>query len=215
MRFELNKETRKWVACILLMSATIPIQVIQLTPQDRILLASTLNRTLQTANQSISVEENVITGSFGDDRIHGTNGSDIIIGLSGSDTISGGGGDDKVQGNEDSDKLYGDEGDDILQGGLGSDQIFGGPGNDVLVGGLDDDYLVGGDGNDKIYGSEGDDILIGGPGADYFDCGEGTDVVVDFNISENDDNAGNCEEIIGTGTKTIGQNKFDSSTYLI
>jgi Ca2+-binding RTX toxin-like protein len=63
--------------------------------------------------------------------------------------------------------------------------------------------LVGGDGNDKIYGSEGDDILIGGPGADYFDCGEGTDVVIDFNISENDDNAGNCEEIIGTSTGTI------------
>jgi hypothetical protein len=43
-----------------------------------------------------------------------------------------------------------------------------------------------------------------GLGADYFDCGEGIDVVVDFNISENDDNAGNCEEIIGTETISIG-----------
>lgn len=49
-----------------------------------------------------------------------------------------------------------------------------------------------------MYGSEGDDILIGGPGADYFDCGEGTDVIVDFSILENDDNTGNCEEILGS-----------------
>jgi hypothetical protein len=47
-------------------------------------------------------------------------------------------------------------------------------------------------------------FTLGGPGADYFDCGEGTDVVVDFNVSENDDNAGNCEEIIGTETISIG-----------
>ena len=37
--------------------------------------------------------------------------------------------------------------------------------------------------------------LYGGQGADYFDCGEGVDVVIDFNLEEGDDNAGNCEEI--------------------
>ena len=74
----------------------------------------------------------------------------------------------------------------------------------MIVGGLDDDYLVGDEGNDKLYGREGDDILIGSAGADYFDCGEGTDVVIDFNVSENDDNAGDCEEIIGTGTIVAG-----------
>lgn len=68
------------------------------------------------------------------------------------------------------------------------------------MGGTDDDYLVGDEGNDKLYGSEGDDILVGSGGVDYFDCGDGTDAVLDFNISENDDNAGNCEEIIGTET---------------
>ena len=43
----------------------------------------------------------------------------------------------------------------------------------------------------------GDDILIAGSGTGYFDCGEGPDVVIDFNISENDDNTGDCEEIMG------------------
>lgn len=156
------------------------------------------------SNQTAASDETVKTGSFGDDRIAGTDENEIIIGLLGSDTINGGGGNDKIQGNEDSDKLYGDLGNDILQGGMGSDQIFGRDGDDILVGGIDDDYLVGDEGNDKLYGSEGDDILVGMNGADYFDCGEGTDVVVDFNVTENDDNAGNCEEIVGTGTIMIG-----------
>jgi Ca2+-binding RTX toxin-like protein len=63
---------------------------------------------------------------------------------------------------------------------------------------------VGDEGNDQIYGSEGDDILIGNTGADYFDCGEGTDVIIDFNVSESDDNVGDCEEIIGTESIPVG-----------
>lgn len=137
-----------------------------------------------------------VVGSFGDDRITGTEQTDIIIGFSGSDTITGMNGSDVVQGNEGQEKLYGDEGDDILQGGIGSDQLYGGEGNDILAGGGDDDFLVGEEGNDKLYGDLGDDVLVGGPGADYFDCGEGVDVVADFNIQQGDDRAGNCEELI-------------------
>jgi Ca2+-binding RTX toxin-like protein len=137
-----------------------------------------------------------VVGSFGDDRITGTEQTDIIIGFSGSDTISGMNGSDVIQGNEGQDKLYGDEGDDILQGGLGSDQFYGGIGNDIVAGGGDDDFIVGEIGNDKLYGDLGDDVLVGGPGADYFDCGEGVDVVADFNIQQSDDRAGNCEELI-------------------
>jgi hypothetical protein len=44
---------------------------------------------------------------------------------------------------------------------------------------------------------------VGSSGADYFDCGEGTDVVIDFNISEKDDNAGGYEEIICSETIMI------------
>ncbi|HZD33572.1 MAG TPA: calcium-binding protein [Nitrososphaeraceae archaeon] len=196
--------------CLFLLTSIVAVTLL-VHAQDRFVQASlgdqTLeNQTFQSTNQAglAASQESIRVGTFGDDRITGTNQDDIIIGLLGSDTINGDGGNDKIQGNEDSDKIYGDEGNDILQGGVGSDQIFGRAGDDVIVGGIDDDYLVGDEGSDKIYGSEGDDILIGGLGADYFDCGEGTDVVVDFNISENDDNAGNCEEIIGTETISIG-----------
>ena len=29
-----------------------------------------------------------------------------------------------------------------------------------------------------------------------FDCGDGIDIVIDSNVSEGDDNAGNCEELL-------------------
>jgi Ca2+-binding RTX toxin-like protein len=60
---------------------------------------------------------------------------------------------------------------------------------------MGDNFLVGEQGTDKLYGGQEDDILHGGQGADYFDCGEGIDIVIDFNLEEGDDNAGNCEEI--------------------
>ena len=60
---------------------------------------------------------------------------------------------------------------------------------------MGDNFLVGEQGNDKLYGGTEDDILHGGQGADYFDCGDGIDIIIDFNLEESDDNAGNCEEI--------------------
>ena len=137
----------------------------------------------------------ISVGSLGDDRIIGTAGTDVIIGLPGSDNIRGGNGTDIIQGDEDADRLYGEKDNDIIQGGLGSDQIYGGEGDDILTGGLDDDLVLGENGNDKIYGDLGDDVLEGGRGADYFDCGEGIDVIIDFNLDEGDDRAGNCEEL--------------------
>jgi Ca2+-binding RTX toxin-like protein len=135
-------------------------------------------------------------GSSGEDLMSGTQNNDLILGLQGADTIRGNGGSDVIQGDEDPDKLYGGEGDDIIQGGQGSDLIYGENGNDILSGGLDDDMLSGGSGNDKIYGGEGDDVLQGGPGADFFDCGDGIDIVIDSNVTEGDDSAGNCEELL-------------------
>jgi Ca2+-binding RTX toxin-like protein len=154
-----------------------------------------INRTLdRSANEPIS-QEDVITGSFGEDRITGSNESDIIIGLLGADTLRGSNGDDKIQGNEDLDRLYGENGSDLLQGGAATDQLYGGQGDDILAGGMGDDYLIGENGNDKLYGGVEDDILQGGLGADYFDCGDGIDIVIDFDLEQSDDNAGNCEEI--------------------
>jgi Ca2+-binding RTX toxin-like protein len=150
-------------------------------------------------NSTANGLENFVMGSFGNDRISGTPGNDIIVALDGSDSIHGLGGNDKIQGNEGADQLYGEAGNDVVQGGTGSDQLYGGDGDDIMAGGVDDDYLVGGTGNDKLYGDVGDDILVGGPGGDYFDCGEGVDVVIDFNLTDGDDSAGNCEEIQNGG----------------
>jgi Ca2+-binding RTX toxin-like protein len=74
--------------------------------------------------------------------------------------------------------------------------LYGGEKNDILAeGGMGDNFLVGEKGNDKLYGGVEEDILQGGAGADYFDCGEGIDIIIDFNLTQGDDNAGNCEEI--------------------
>lgn len=154
-----------------------------------------INRSSDSSVSGPLSQDLVIAGSFGDDRIEGSNASDIIIGLLGADTLRGGNGDDKIQGNEDLDKLYGGNGGDLLQGGAATDQLYGGQGDDILAGGIGDDYLIGEDGNDKLYGGVEDDILQGGPGADYFDCGDGIDIIIDFELEQADDNAGNCEEI--------------------
>jgi Ca2+-binding RTX toxin-like protein len=155
------------------------------------------NATDASAGSSAPIQERITVGSFGDDRITGSNESEVMIGLLGADTIRGEGGDDNVQGNEDLDKLYGEDGNDLLQGGAATDQVYGGMGDDILSGGLGDNFLVGENGDDKLYGGSEDDIMQGGLGADYFDCGEGIDIIIDFDIEEGDDNAGNCEEISG------------------
>src|SRR5215210_5935429 len=79
---------------------------IQIPPNSS--LDSTMDATTNSTAASDSTQQSVlaepIIGSFGDDRISGTNNTDIIIGLLGSDTIRGEGGDDIIQGNEDLDK---------------------------------------------------------------------------------------------------------------
>jgi Ca2+-binding RTX toxin-like protein len=154
-----------------------------------------INRSSDRSAHGPISQDAITTGSFGEDRITGSNVSDIIIGLLGADTLRGDNGDDKIQGNEDLDKLYGENGSDMLQGGAATDQLYGGEGDDILAGGMGDDFIIGENGNDKLYGGIEDDILQGGPGADYFDCGDGIDIIIDFDLEQADDNAGNCEEI--------------------
>ena len=162
--------------------------------------AVSLNATEMTSENTYTINVGkkkfiIAGGSLGDDRIIGTPGIDVIIGLPGSDNIRGGNDTDVIQGDEDADRLYGEKGNDIIQGGLGSDQVYGGDNDDILTGGVDDDLVLGENGNDKMYGDVGDDVLAGGNGADYFDCGDGIDVLIDFNLEEGDDRAGNCEEL--------------------
>src|SRR5215207_5153475 len=53
------------------------------------------NQPLQQKNQPL--DDNLIIGSFGNDRITGTANDDIIVALSGSDTTHGLTGNDKIQ----------------------------------------------------------------------------------------------------------------------
>ena len=76
------------------------------------------------------------------------------------------------------------------------DTLRGLEGNDVLQGSNAPDHLYGDEGADTITGAAGDDTLYGGPGADFFDCGDGQDTVIDFNPTQGDTHADNCEVIL-------------------
>lgn len=62
-------------------------------------------------------QNNVISGTQGNDRLFGMGGNDSIVGLGGNDTLNGGVGDDR------------------LDGGAGDDRLEVSPGNDTLIGG--------------------------------------------------------------------------------
>jgi Ca2+-binding RTX toxin-like protein len=90
-----------------------------------------MNGILQSNNfQSSLLEDNVITciGLLCD----GTNNDDIIIGSFLNEKISGLKGDDVIQGNNGDDIIYGGEGSDSIQGGEGIDNIFGQDGDDFI-----------------------------------------------------------------------------------
>ncbi len=66
-----------------------------------------------------------ITGTNGDDTIHGSERNDEIRAENGDDWVDAGNGDDTVRGGA---------GDDTLIGGAGADRLFGGSGGDILMG---------------------------------------------------------------------------------
>ncbi len=80
--------------------------------------------------QSSLIEDNIITciGLLCD----GTNNDDIIIGSFLNEKISGLGGNDIIQGNNGDDIIYGGDGSDSIQGGEGIDNIFGQDGDDFI-----------------------------------------------------------------------------------
>jgi Ca2+-binding RTX toxin-like protein len=63
----------------------------------------------------------------------GTEQDDIIIGSFLNERIFGLRGDDNIQGNDGNDVVFGGDGNDIIQGGGGFDRLFGEDGNDVLI----------------------------------------------------------------------------------
>lgn len=95
---------------------------------------------------------NLEFGSFCDDVLTGTDGSDIMFGFFGDDTIDAGAGNDLV---------FAGWGDDVVSGGAGNDRIYGGLGNDTLEGGAGWDRLNGGWGLDTaIYAGSVEDYEV-------------------------------------------------------
>jgi Ca2+-binding RTX toxin-like protein len=152
----------------------------------------------------ISRQANIITGTYCDDVIHGSNGGNIIFTLEGNDVVYGGknndiiyagSGDGQLYGGDA--KLYGRDGNDILVAGSGTILADGGPADDVLLGSTGNDLLIGGSGDDKIFAGPGNSIMDGGPGADHFDCGPptsaGRSVILDYNPPQGDTISGNCK----------------------
>lgn len=154
--------------------------------------------------RSISIEQKLVNGTAGNDKLYGTTGNDTLNGLAGNDklyglngddtlnggagydTLDGGIGDDILNGGDgydtlygysDDDKLNGQNGNDTLYGQSGNDELYGGLGTDTLNGGSNDDYLDGGAGDDKLYGEYGNDELYGQSGDDYLDGGSGDDEI--------------------------------------
>jgi Ca2+-binding RTX toxin-like protein len=85
---------------------------------------------------------------------------------------------------------------DLIRGTDINDMILGLQSADTIKGNSGSDVIQGDEDHNTMYGGEGDDIIQGGQDADYFDCGDGIDIVIDSNVSEGDDTAGNCEELL-------------------
>lgn len=143
-----------------------------------------------------------ITGTNGDDLLHGTTGPDVICARRGDDTVEGRDGDDVLRLGQGNDSFGGGAGDDRVYAGSGVDLGSGDSGDDriFLQGGADnvtygfqgEDLLVGGRGNDQclhVWGDGPGDRVVGGPGTDRFHADPG-DVIRSAEIGST-----NCEGV--------------------
>src|SRR3546814_3150408 len=101
---------------------------------DALLPASTTDLVIGIDAQVVgTLEDDLLTGSDGADRMFGGDGWDILSAL----------GDDDV--------LYGNTGLDTLESGTGDDLLYGGRDDDLLRGGTDGDTLFGGANSEPVY----------------------------------------------------------------
>lgn len=87
-------------------------------------------------------QDNVLTGTGGDDRIRAKGGDDIVDAGGGDDRVWGGGGRDSIDGGEGDDEIYGGNGNDTINAGPGTDEVTGGAGADVFVVDFQTDTLI-------------------------------------------------------------------------
>lgn len=117
-----------------------------------------------------------ITGTNGDDEIHGTSGPDLIC-ARGGDFVRGRGGDDVLllgpgkdygDGDAGNDRIFGGAGRDVGEGGRGEDRIFLQRGGDFAQDVHGADRLFGGPRSDclETWDNKGNDRALGGPGRD-------------------------------------------------
>ena len=104
----------------------------------------------------------------GDDVILGSFDNERILLNQGRDTVYGAAGDDEVFGGQQNDEIYGEAGNDFLRGDRDQDMISGGSEADRLFGGKGDDQLFGNEGSDILSGDLGVDQLTGGSQRDFF-----------------------------------------------
>jgi hypothetical protein len=140
------------------------------TPQDDILSGTNGNDNLLGGQGDDQIGgyngEDTIDGGDGDDDLHGANGDDQLLGADGADTLHGEAGNDALYGGDDDDTLYGNNSNDTMHGGAGNDALQGSAGNDNLSGDIGSDALQGGLDDDTLSGGLGNDSLFGGWGND-------------------------------------------------
>ncbi|MFT7460901.1 MAG: Ca2+-binding RTX toxin-like protein, partial [Planctomycetota bacterium] len=148
---------------------TIDGELYQQYTQDSLLLQ---------VNAKLLTNVNFIRGTPENDILSGTFGEDTIIGDAGNDILNGAAENDNLRGGSGNDDLAGNDGDDVLKGGSGNDTLSGSEGDDTLKGNKDNDYLIGGEGDDNLNGGSGNDVLLGGAGNDILKGGAGDDVFI-------------------------------------
>lgn len=142
-------------------------------------VVSTFRQSVIQGNNNTRNE--VMKGTYANDRIEALAGPDEVFGQFGSDIIEGGDGDDKLYGGfnlsagpQRLPSSYKNDGNDFLYGQSGNDQLYGESGNDLLDGGPGNDILDGVDSTISNPGLGEIDILLGGEGNDRFILGNAT-----------------------------------------
>jgi Ca2+-binding RTX toxin-like protein len=138
--------------------------------------------------------DHTVSGTPGNDVLHGGAGSDEIYGAAGNDSLTGGAGDDILSGGSGHNFLWGNDGNDTFLGGSGIDTFAGGNGKDTVSYELSHagvsvdlatDTASGGDAAgdsfnsiENITGSAHHDTLIGDAAANHLIGGAGNDALI-------------------------------------
>lgn len=146
-----------------------------------------------------TLDNDLITGTAGEDTISASGGADWLRGLGGNDTLNGNVGSDLIDGDEGDDRLFGGTGEDVLRGEAGDDGLWGWEGGDLLLGGADADRLFGEAGDDRLVGGAGSDLLNGSTGLDvasWLDDGVTDGVAADLALGTAQRGVGETDRLV-------------------